>query len=84
MVRKAGLMSTMGALLGNIETLAGEVNKTVEVLSSYNSNWQEARELELAKSRFERDVEWMRLGQAIMSTQFDAEAVQTAKERYCK
>ena len=82
MVRKAGLMSTMGALLGNIETLAGEVNKAVEVLSTYNSNWHEARELELAKSRFERDVEWMKLGEAILSTQFNEEAVTAAKARY--
>ena len=83
-MKKAGLMSTVGSVLGSVEVIAGEVTRSVGILSSYNTNWQEARELELAKARFERDVEWMRLGQAVQSTQFDAEAVKTAKERYSK
>ena len=84
MIRKAGLMSTIGSLLGSVEVIAGEVTRSVSILSSYNTNWQELRELELAKSRFERDVEWMRLGEAILSTQFNDEAVKAAKERYSK
>ena len=83
-MRKAGLMSTLGSVLGSVEVIAGEVTRSVSILSSYNTNWQELRELELAKSRFERDVEWMRLGEAILSTQFNDEAVKAAKERYSK
>ena len=82
-MRKAGLMSTIGSTLGTIETVMQEAVKTVEILSTYNSNWAENRELDLAKARFERDVEWMRLGQAIQSTSFDETAVKTAKDRYC-
>ena len=84
MIRKAGLMSTIGSLLGTFETTALEVTKVVDILSSYNTNWEESRQLELAKSRFERDVEWMRLGQAVQSTEFDVEAVKAARERYSK
>ena len=84
MVRKAGLMSTLGSVLGSVEVIAGEVTRSVGILSSYNSNWEESRALDLAKSRFERDVEWMRLGEAILSTQFNDEAVKAAKERYSK
>ena len=83
-MRKAGLMSTIGSTLGTVETLMAEATKAVEVISTYNSNWVESRELELAKSRFERDVEWMQLGKAIQSTQFDAEAIAAAKDRYLK
>ena len=82
-MRKAGLMSTLGSVLGSVEVIAGEVTKAVDIISSYNTNWQEVRELELAKARFERDVEWMRLGQAVQSTNFDVEAVKAAKDRYC-
>ena len=84
MMRKAGLMSTLGSVLGSVEVIAGEVTRSVGILSSYNSNWEESRALDLAKSRFERDVEWMRLGEAILSTQFNDEAVKAAKERYSK
>ena len=82
MVRKAGLMSTLGSTLGTIETVMLESTKAIDTLSSFNTNWAEARELELAKSRFERDIEWMKLGQAILSTQFDDTAVKAAKDRY--
>ena len=83
MVRKAGLMSTIGSTLGTIETIMLEATQAVDTLSSFNTNWAESRELELAKSRFERDVEWMKLGQAVQSTQFDEAAVKAAKDRYC-
>ena len=82
MIRKAGLMSTIGSTLGTIETLMVETTKAVDTISSYNSNWAEARQLELAKSRFERDIEWMKLGEAILTTQFNKEAIQAAKDRY--
>ena len=82
MIRKAGLMSTLGSTLGTLETIMVETTKAVDTLSTFNSNWAESRELELAKSRFERDIEWMRLGQAILSTQFDETAVKAAKDRY--
>ena len=84
MVRKAGLMTTLGATLGTIETVMSEATKAVDAISTYNANWSEGRQLELAKSRFERDVEWMQLGKAIQSTQFDAEAIAAAKDRYLK
>ena len=83
-MRKAGLMSTISSTLGTVETLMVEATRAVEIISSYNANWEESRQLELAKARFERDVEWMKLGQAVQSTQFDVEAVKTAKERYSK
>ena len=83
MIRKAGLMSTIGSTLGTIETVMLEATKAVEIISTYNSNWQEARELDLAKARFERDIEWMKLGLAVQSTSFDESAVKTAKDRYC-
>ena len=82
MIRKAGLMSTLGSTLGTLETIMVETTKAVDTLSSFNSNWAEARQLELAKSRFERDIEWMQLGKAVLSTQFDDEAVNAAKARY--
>ena len=82
MIRKAGLMSTLGSTLGTLETIMVETTKAVDTLSSFNTNWAEARELELAKARFERDVEWMQLGKAVLSTQFDETAVKAAKDRY--
>ena len=82
MVRKAGLMSTLGASLGTIETILAEVTSAVDTISSYNSNWAEARQLELARSRFERDLDWMKLGEAILTTQFNTDAIKAAKDRY--
>ena len=81
-MKKAGLMSTIGSTLGTLETIMVESTKAIDTLSSYNSNWAEARQLDLAKSRFERDIEWMQLGKAVLSTQFDEEAVNAAKARY--
>ena len=81
-MKKAGLMSTIGSTLGTIETLMVEATTAIDTISSYNTNWSENRQLELAKARFERDVEWMQLGKAVMSTQFDADAIKAAKDRY--
>ena len=83
-MRKAGLMSTLASTLGTIETVMSEATKAVDTLSSFNTNWAESRQLELAKSRFERDIEWMKLGEAVLSTAFNEEAVAAAKARYCK
>ena len=82
MVRKAGIMSTLASTLGTLETIMTEVTTAVDTLSTYNMNWSEARQLDIAKARFERDVEWMQLGKAVLSTQFDEEAVNAAKARY--
>ena len=81
-MKKAGLMSTIGSTLGTIETVLSEVTTAVVTLSSYNDNWSESRQLDLAKARFERDIEWMRLGEAVLTTQFNKEAIQAAKDRY--
>ena len=83
-MRKAGLMGTLSTTLGTIETALVEITRAVDTISSYNTNWSESRELDLAKARFERDIEWMRLGEAIQSTAFNEEAVTAAKDRYCK
>ena len=82
MVRKAGIMSTLASTLGTIETVMAEVTTAVDTISTYNDNWAEARQIDLAISRFERDIEWMQLGKAVLSTQFDEEAVNAAKARY--
>ena len=84
MIRKAGLMGTISTTLGTIETALVEITRAVDTISSYNTNWAEARELDLAKSRFERDIEWMKLGQAILSTSFEDNVIQAAKEYYIK
>ena len=81
-MKKAGLMSTISSTLGSVETMMTEVTKAIDTLSSYNTNWSETRELDLAKGRFERDIEWMKLGQAVLTTQFDTDAIQAAKDRY--
>ena len=81
-MKKAGIMSTIASTLGTVETLMTEATKAVDTLSSYNSNWAEARQLELARSRFERDLDWMKLGEAVLSTQFNKEAIKAAQDRY--
>ena len=81
-MKKAGLMSTLASTLGTIETVMAEVTTAVDTISTYNTNWAENRQLDIAKSRFERDIEWMKLGQAVLTTQFDTDAIQAAKDRY--
>ena len=76
-MKKSGLFTTVGAVLGAVE-------QAVEGANSYSVNWVESRELELAKSRFQRDIEWMKLGETISSTEFNSEAIKLAKERYLK
>ena len=82
MVRKAGLMSTVGAALGTIETVAGEITRSVEILSSYNSNWQEEREISLAESRHERAHRWAKLGADIRTQELNTDDVALAMKAY--
>lgn len=78
-MKSAGVFSTIGSILSGIQsTMEG----TAEVSQSYMQDWRESRELNLAGKRFERDVEWMKLGQTIQNTSFDDNAIQLAKSRY--
>ena len=81
-MKKAGLMSTMGAMLGSIETVAGEVTRSVTILSSYNANWEEERELSLAEARHERAHRWAKLGESIRTNELNVEDVELAMKAY--
>lgn len=78
-MKSAGIFSTIGTVLSGLQS---SVEGAGEVSSSYMEDWRESRELTLANKRFERDIEWMKLGQAIQSTSFDDNAIQEAKQRY--
>ena len=82
MVRKAGIISTMGAVLGSVETIAGEATRAVEILSSYNTNWQEERQVSLAESRHERAIRWAKLGAAIRTQELNTSDVELAMKAY--
>ena len=82
MVRKAGLMSTAGAVLGSVEVIAGEVTRAVSILASYNSNWQEERSITLAEARHERAIRWAKLGAAIRTQELNTSDVQLAIDAY--
>lgn len=77
----SGLFKTVGNLLGSID---GTINAAATIGSSYMGSWKEKRDIDVAKQRFENDIEWMKLGQAIQSTSFDQDAIALAKERYGK
>ena len=81
-MKKAGLMSTVGAVLGSIEVVAGEVTRSVTILSSYNSNWEEERAISLAESRHERAHRWSKLGAAIRTQELNVEDVELAMKAY--
>ena len=81
-MKKAGLMSTIGSTLGTIETLAGEATRAVATLSSFNTNWAEERQLELAEARHERAKRWANLGAAIRTQELNVEDVQLAMKAY--
>ena len=81
-MKKAGLMSTMGAVLGSLETIAGEATRAVEILSSYNTNWQEERLLTLAEARHERAHRWAKLGEDIRTAQLNIDDVKLAMQAY--
>ena len=81
-MKKAGLMSTVGAMLGSIETVAGELTRSVTVLSSYNANWEEERALSLAEARHERAHRWAKLGASIRTQELNVEDVELAMKAY--
>ena len=81
-MKKAGLMSTVGAVLGSVETLAGEVTRAVTIVSSYNTNWSEERELTLAEARHERAIRWSKLGAAIRTGELNTDDVALAMQAY--
>ena len=81
-MKKAGLMSTVGAMLGSIETVAGELTRSVTILSSYNANWEEERALSLAESRHERAIRWAKLGASIRTQELNVEDVELAMKAY--
>ena len=81
-MRKAGLMSTVGAVLGSVEVIAGEVTRSVEILSSYNTNWQEERAVTLAESRHARAHRWAKLGAEIRTEELNIADVELAMKAY--
>ena len=81
-MRKAGLMSTVGAVLGSVEVIAGEVTRSVEILSSYNTNWQEERAVTLAESRHQRAHRWAKLGAEIRTEELNIADVELAMKAY--
>ena len=78
-MKSAGVFSTVGSILSGIQS---SMEGASEVTGSYMQDWRESRELTLATKRFERDLEWMKLGKAIDSTDFDTKAIEVAKQRY--
>ena len=82
MVRKAGLMSTIGSALGTIETIAGEATRAIGILASYNSNWEEERQVTLAEARHERAIRWSKLGAAIRTQELNIDDVELAMKAY--
>lgn len=78
-MKSAGVFSTVGSILSGIQS---SMEGASEVTGSYMQDWRESRELSLASKRFERDVEWQKLGQAINSTDFKPELIDLAKARY--
>ena len=81
-MRKAGLMSTVGAVLGSVEVIAGEVTRSVSILSSYNSNWEEERAVTLAEARHERAHRWAKLGAEIRTEELNIADVELAMTAY--
>ena len=81
-MKKAGLMSTIGSTLGTLETLMVESTKAIETLSSYNTNWHESRELDLAEARHERAIRWAKLGAAIRTQELNTSDVELAMKAY--
>lgn len=78
-MKSAGIFSTVGSILSGVQS---SVTGASEVAGSYMEDWRESRELTLATKRFERDLEWQKLGQAINSHDFKAELIGMAKAHY--
>ena len=81
-MKKAGLMSTIGSTLGTIETVAGEVTRAVSILSTYNTNWEEERQVTLAEARHDRAHRWAKLGASIRTQELNVEDVELAMKAY--
>ena len=81
-MRKAGLMSTIGAVLGSVEVIAGEATRSIGIVASYNTNWEEERQLTLAEARHERAIRWSKLGAAIRTQELNIDDVQLAMKAY--
>ena len=81
-MRKAGLMSTIGAVLGSVEVIAGEATRSIGIVASYNTNWEEERQVTLAEARHERAIRWSKLGAAIRTQELNIEDVQLAMDAY--
>ena len=81
-MKKAGLMSTAGAVLGSIETIAGEVTRSIGILASYNSNWEEERQVSLAEARHQRAHRWAKLGESIRTQELNTSDVELAMKAY--
>ena len=81
-MKKAGLMSTIGSTLGTIETVAGEITRAVGIVSSYNTNWEEERQITLAEARHERAIRWAKLGESIRTQELNTSDVELAMKAY--
>ena len=81
-MKKAGLMSTVGAVLGSIEVIAGEATRSIGIVASYNTNWEEERSLTLAEARHERAHRWAKLGAEIRTQELNTSDVQLAMDAY--
>ena len=81
-MKKAGLMSTLGAVLGSVETLAGEATRSITILSSYNANWEEERQVALAEERHNRAQRWAKLGASIRTQELNTSDVELAMRMY--
>ena len=81
-MKKAGLMSTVGAVLGSVETLAAEAARAVEIMGTYSNNWQEERAVALAEARHERAIRWAKLGAAIRTQELNTSDVELAMKAY--
>ena len=81
-MKKAGLMSTIGSTLGTIESIAGEVTRSITIMSSYNVNWEEERALALAEARHKRAHLWAKLGESIRTQELNIGDVELAMRAY--
>ena len=81
-MRKAGLMSTISSTLGTIEVITNEATRAISIISSYNTNWGEERNVSLAEARHERAIRWAKLGAAIRTQELNTADVELAMKAY--
>ena len=75
-------MTVLGSTLGTIETAASELTRSITILSSYNANWEEERQVTLAEARHERAHRWAKLGASIRTQELNVEDVEMAMRVY--